>query len=82
MERSHRTDDEEFYIPQLGRVKDLEEFYERAWRWEMYYNLRRYHSTIGRTPYEKLRGYYPLPGGGNDFSDKEIRRDSGKSLFL
>ncbi len=81
VERSHRTDDEEFYIPQLGRVKDLEEFYERAWRWEMYYNLRRYHSTIGRTPYEKLRSYYPLPEVVTIFPIKRLDEISVNHYF-
>ena len=61
VERSHRTDDEEFYIPQLEKIESLEEFYVRAWRWEMYYNYYRHHSTIKMTPFEKLRSYYPLP---------------------
>jgi len=55
VERSHQTDDNEFYIPQIERCADLKEFYFRALRWQFMYNTRRYHSTLGMTPYRKLR---------------------------
>ena len=55
VERSHQTDDNEFYIPQLELCESVEEFLWRALRWEFMYNTRRYHSTIRSTPYEKLR---------------------------
>jgi len=55
VERSHQTDDKEFYIPQIERCADLKEFYLRALRWQFMYNTRRYHSTLGMTPYRKLR---------------------------
>ena len=34
VERSHRTDDEEFFILCLGRVKIVEGFLRRAQRWQ------------------------------------------------
>ncbi|MGB4705078.1 MAG: helix-turn-helix domain-containing protein [Candidatus Saccharicenans sp.] len=55
VERSHQTDDNEFYIPQIERCSDLKEFYFRALRWQFMYNTRRHHSTLGMTPYRKLR---------------------------
>jgi len=33
VERSHRTDDEEFYVPCILEITDREEFYERAAEW-------------------------------------------------
>jgi len=44
-----------FYIPQIERCADLREFYFRALRWQFMYNTRRHHSTLGMTPYRKLR---------------------------
>jgi len=54
VERSHQTDDNEFYIPQIERCSDLKEFYFRALRWQFMYNTKRHHSTLGMTPYRKL----------------------------
>ena len=54
VERSHQTDDNEFYIPQIERCADLKEFYFRALRWEFMYNTKRHHSTLGMTPFRKL----------------------------
>ncbi|MBC7362388.1 MAG: hypothetical protein H5U06_08920 [Candidatus Aminicenantes bacterium] len=61
MERSHQTDDNEFYIPQIERCADLKEFYFRALRWQFMYNTLRHHSTLGMTPYKKLRMETKLP---------------------
>ena len=58
VERSHRTDDEEFYIPCLKRAKNDEEFLRLARRWQYYYNVERPHfgaGMEGKTPMEKLR---------------------------
>ncbi len=55
VERSHQTDDNEFYIPQIERCADLKDFYFRALRWQFMYNTLRYHSTLGMTPFKKLR---------------------------
>ncbi len=60
VERSHRTDDEEFYIPSVLEISGIEEFYEKAKRWIDYYNMERPHLGIdGETPmrrFEKLYG--------------------------
>ncbi|MBC7361652.1 MAG: transposase, partial [Candidatus Aminicenantes bacterium] len=61
VERSHQTDDNEFYIPQIERCADLKEFYFRALRWQFMYNTLRHHSTLGMTPYKKLRMETKLP---------------------
>ena len=58
MERSHRIDDEEFYIPCLGEVTTAEEFLALAQKWQWYYNVERPHfgaGMEGRTPMEMLR---------------------------
>jgi transposase len=43
VERSHRTDDEELYIPHLKKAGDTKEFLELAQKWVWYYNNRRSH---------------------------------------
>ena len=56
VERSHRTDDEEFYIPYLTTIKNEDDLLKRALWWQNMYNLHRPHQGIGDlTPYEKLR---------------------------
>ena len=47
VERSHRTDDEEFYLPCLGRVRTVEGFLRRAQRWQYYYDVERPHFGWG-----------------------------------
>lgn len=56
VERSHRTDDEEFYRRQKKRFKDLKELRRKGERWQHFYNKLRRHSGIGRkTPLEFYR---------------------------
>lgn len=56
VERSHRTDDEEFYRRQKNRFKDLRELRRKGERWQHFYNKLRRHSAIGRrTPLEFYR---------------------------
>ena len=58
VERSHRSDDEEFYMPMLLEVQDTDQYLDRAFRWEAFYNLYRPHygaGMEGKTPMEKLR---------------------------
>ena len=61
VERSHQTDDNEFYIPQLELCQDLKEFFWRPMRWQWVYNIKRKHSTINMTPMEKLLCYKKFP---------------------
>jgi transposase InsO family protein len=54
VERSHRSDGEEFY--QLLTYKDDVDLNEKLAEWERFYNLERPHGAFqGRTPYEMLR---------------------------
>ncbi|MEO0082566.1 MAG: helix-turn-helix domain-containing protein [candidate division WOR-3 bacterium] len=58
VERSHRTDDEEFYLSLLERIGSVGEFLEYAGRWQYYYNVRRPHfghDMKGNTPLVQLR---------------------------
>lgn len=62
VERSHRTDDEEFYRPYLSLACGEREFIRLAAWWEYTYNTLRKHygkGLYGITPFEKLRQYYP-----------------------
>ena len=54
VERSHRTDQEEFY-PILDYADDVD-LNKKLAEWERFYNLTRPHGAFGgRTPYEALR---------------------------
>lgn len=60
LERSHRTDDDEFYIPRLLAIKDKQTFYKEALNYIYYYNNVRKHSGIGRiTPFQHLSSQMP-----------------------
>lgn len=64
VERSHRTDDEEFYVPRLAIIKTNDQFFLEALNWVWYYNTKRDHSgeDMDCTPYEKLqKQYYWIP---------------------
>ena len=65
VERSHRTDDEELYIPFLININNEQELLEKAAGWEYFYNLVRPHygkDMEGKTPFEKLTELgYDLP---------------------
>lgn len=62
VERSHRTDDEEFYCPRGSKINSKADFLVEAQYWIIYYNHRS-HDGIGMnglSPKEKLEqlGYY------------------------
>ena len=66
VERSHRTDDEEFYCPRGSRINSKADFLLEAQFWIIYYNNRQ-HDGIGLdglTPAEKLSqlGFYNAQG--------------------
>jgi transposase len=66
VERSHRTDDEEFYLPVIPKLNSTEDFIDLANLWQYYYNVKRPHfgyKMDGKTPLEKLNNY------GFNFSD-------------
>ena len=57
IERSHRTDDEEFFAPKGPFIKDKASFFDEARRYFVYCNAARSHSGLGMnglTPIEKL----------------------------
>jgi putative transposase len=61
VERSHRTDDEEFYIPLLLSIKNENELLRYARKWLYWYNVKRPHfgkDMDGKPPFEKLKEYY------------------------
>jgi len=54
VERSHATDQEEFY--QLIEYTDDIDIEEKLQEWEMFYNCQRPHAALGgQTPYEVLK---------------------------
>ena len=57
VERSHRTDDEEFSLPLLQSIRDERELVKLAARWVYYYNVQRPHmgeGMEGLSPWQKL----------------------------
>jgi hypothetical protein len=54
VERSHRTDREEFYRPYLKKIPDAETLFEMAALWVFYYNVSRPHMGGG------MAGHPPL----------------------
>lgn len=53
VERSHRTDEEEFY--RINRFVSIEHCLKLLRRWEKEYNTRRPHMALGgKTPHEYL----------------------------
>ena len=57
IERSHRSDDEEFYCPRGSYITTKTDFLVEAQRWNIYWNCDRVHSGIGMdnmTPVERL----------------------------
>ena len=50
LERSHKTDDDEFYIPRIHTIKTYDQFYTEAFNYLYYYNCVRKHSSLGRIP--------------------------------
>jgi len=60
VERSHRTDDEEFYRLQRRGFKDLKDFMVKASEWIYYYNYDRSHDGLGgKSPAEALQKVTP-----------------------
>jgi len=58
VERSHRTDDEEFYIPCLLDIQDETGLLRKAAAWLYYYNLKRLHQGVGMrslAPFARLQ---------------------------
>ena len=61
VERSHRTDDEEFYIPLLLSIRDEKALLNYARKWLYWYNVKRPHFGEGmnrKPPFQKLREFH------------------------
>jgi transposase len=60
LERSHRTDDDEFYIPRAQTFKGEEDLCDQALGYIYYYNNLREHSSLNNlTPYQHLKRELP-----------------------
>ena len=60
LERSHRTDDDEFYIPRVFTLKGEKDLLNESLGYIYYYNNLREHSSLGdQTPFEYLKKQIP-----------------------
>jgi hypothetical protein len=60
LERSHRTDDEEFYIPRAFKIRSEKDLLDEALGYIYYYNNVREHSSLNyQTPYRYLKKQLP-----------------------
>ena len=60
LERSHRTDDEEFYIPRAFKIRSEKDLLDEALGYIYYYNNVREHSSLNyQTPYQPLKKHLP-----------------------
>jgi transposase-like protein len=60
LERSHRTDDEEFYIPRVLHMKNESDLLDEAMGYMYYYDNVRGHSSINyETPFARLKAQLP-----------------------
>jgi hypothetical protein len=66
VERSHRTDDEEFYRPYLLSLPDAVSFLAMAARWQFFYNVLRDHQGIGMDDMSPLHKLKDLGYNGSD----------------
>jgi len=63
VERSHRFDDEYFYVPQGMKTRKIDQFLLNGFKWQTYYNQERPHHgkyMDGGTPLQKLQSLNTL----------------------
>lgn len=73
VERSHRTDDEEFYRLEKKGFKNLKDFMLKASEWIYYYNYDRSHDGLGgKSPAEALQEVNPKLASLQDPEGKDI----------
>ena len=81
IERSHRTDDEEFYIPRTLTIRSEEDLLNEALGYIYYYNNVREHSSLSyRTPYAHLKAQMPQLDEGVRFAPPIILDDAAVRL--
>lgn len=60
LERSHKTDDDEFYIPRVLKISSERDLLDEALGYNYYYNNVREHSSLDyKTPYQHLKEQLP-----------------------
>lgn len=60
LERSHRTDDEEFYIQRVFKIKSEEDLLKEALNYIYYYDCVREHSSLSdKAPFDHLKEQMP-----------------------
>ncbi|MFH1971010.1 MAG: integrase core domain-containing protein, partial [Patescibacteria group bacterium] len=60
LERSHRTDDEEFYIPRTFKIRSEKDLLSEALNYIYYYDCVREHSSLNnQTPFQYLKEQMP-----------------------
>jgi transposase len=58
VERTHRTDDEEFYVPRLKTMRNHQDHFKQAWAYNFDFNVARGHDghdMKGKTPQEVIK---------------------------
>ena len=64
LERSHHTDDDEFYIPRILKIKSEEDLLKEAFNYIYYYDNVREHSSLdNQTPFAYMKNQLPEIGG-------------------
>jgi len=60
LERSHRTDDEEFYIPRVFKIKSEKDLLRESLNYIYYYDCVREHSSLNdKSPFQRLKEQIP-----------------------
>jgi transposase len=82
VERSHRTDDEELYIPHLTKAKNNQEFLELTQKWLWYYNTQRPHQGKYMKLQSPLNYAKQLQREGFEHADKDTENIGNETRYL